>query len=162
MKMNLNRMIECGIAMAMAFASLPAVAQPVVTFSKAAAKVEDVRDDLKLAIEAKGMVVDHESRIGKMLERTAKDLGASETIYTDALALQFCSASLSRKMMQADPANVVFCPYTIVVYATAARPDVVNVAYRPPMRPDASPASRAVLGEVDALLKGLAREAVGR
>jgi uncharacterized protein (DUF302 family) len=138
-------------------------AQPVVTYSKAGAKFGDIHDNLKTAIEAKGFVIDYESQISQMLERTGKDLGAaSQPLYADARALQFCSAQLSRKMMEADRSNVVMCPYTLVVYATADKPDQVYVAYRRPMRPGGGPASRAALNEVHALLDGLAREAVGR
>jgi uncharacterized protein (DUF302 family) len=137
-------------------------AQPVVSYSKAGAKFSDIHDNLKTAIEAKGFVVDYESHISQMLERTGKDLGAAgQPLYTDARALQFCSAQLSRKMMEADRANAVMCPYTLVVYATAAKPDQVVVAYRRPVRPSGGPASQAALKEVQALLDGLAREAVG-
>jgi uncharacterized protein (DUF302 family) len=142
--------------------TLDAAAQPVVTYAKAGAKFEDVRDDLKNAIEAKGLVVDYQSYVARMLERTGKDVGSTRPLYTDAQTLQFCSAQLSRRMMEADPANVVMCPYTIVVYATAQRPEQVFVAYRRPVRPGGSAASRAALREVDALLDGIAREAVGR
>jgi len=134
----------------------------VVSYVKPGARFDDVRDDLKQAIESRGLVVDYQSYIGRMLERTGKDLGSTTPLYADAQALQFCSAQLSRKTMQADAANVVMCPYAIVVYATAARPDQVVVAYRRPVRPGGSPASRAALREVDALLDGIAREAVGR
>ena len=139
-----------------------AAAQPVVSYVKANAKFEDVRDDLKTAIEAKGLVIDYQSHIAAMLERTGKDVGSTKPVYADAQALLFCSARLSRKMMEADPANVVMCPYTIVVYATASKPDRVVVAYRPPAQPAGSPASKAALKEVAALLDGIAREAVGR
>jgi uncharacterized protein (DUF302 family) len=141
-----------------------AVAQPVASYSRAGAKFADVRDDLKAAIESRGFVIDYQSHIGSMLERTGKDVGSTRKLYDDAQALQFCSAQLSRKMMQADPANVVMCPYTLVVWATAERPDQVFVAYRRPMRQGqgGSPASRAALREVDTLLDTIAREAVGR
>lgn len=148
---------------ALCLVSASVAAQPVVTYSKAGAPFGEIYDNLKMAIEAKGFVVDYESKISQMLERTGKDLGAaSQPLYADARALQFCSAQLSRKMMEADRANVVMCPYTLVVYATAAKPDQVHVAYRRPMRPGTGPASQAALKEVEALLDGLAREAVGR
>jgi uncharacterized protein (DUF302 family) len=143
-------------------AATAAAAQPVASYAKDNAKFEDVRDDLKAAIESKGFVIDYQSHIGSMLERTGKDVGSTKALYADAQALQFCSAQLSRKMMEADPANVVMCPYTLVVYATAAQPQRVVVAYRRPMRQGGSPASRAALREVDALLDGLASQAVGR
>ena len=133
---------------------------PIVTYSKTA-KFDDVRDDLKLAIEGKGLVIDHQSFVGRMLERTGKDVGSTRKLYTDAQAFTFCSAVLSRKTMEADPANVSFCPYTMVVYATAQQPGTVHVAYRRPWRPDRSAASKAALKEVEALLDGVAREALG-
>jgi uncharacterized protein (DUF302 family) len=134
---------------------------PVVTYSQKGAKFEDVREDLKLAIEGKGLVIDHESFVGRMLERTGKDVGSARKLYADARAFVFCSAALSRKTMEADAANVSFCPYSIMVYATAGEPGTVRVSYRRPWRPDGSAASKAALKEVEALLDGIARKALG-
>lgn len=141
-----------------AFAAQPG---PVVTYSQKA-KFEAVRDDLKSAIEGKGLVIDYESFIGKMLERTGKDVGSAKRLYTDTQSFVFCSASLSRKTMEADVANISMCPYTITVYATAQQPDTVYVTYRRPWRPDGSPASKAALREVEALLDAIARDAIGK
>ena len=134
--------------------------QPIVTYSKNA-KFDDVREDLKLAIEAKGLVIDYESFINKMLERTGKDVGSTRKIYADAQAFVFCSAALSRKTMEADPANIAQCPYSMVVYATAQEPGKVHVAYRRPWRPDGSAGSKEALQEVERLLDGIARKALG-
>jgi len=133
---------------------------PVVTYSKSA-KFEDVRDDLKLAIEAKGLVIDYQSFVNRMLERTGKDVGSARKLYLDAQAFVFCSAALSRKTMEADPANMAMCPYSIAVYTTAKEPGKVHVAYRRTWRPDGSAASKAALKEVEALLDAIAREALG-
>ena len=133
---------------------------PVVTYSKNA-KFDDVRDDLKLAIEGKGLVIDYQSFVNRMLERTGKDVGSSRKLYADAQAFVFCSAALSRKTMEADPANVAMCPYSMVVYATAKEPGKVHVSYRRPWRPDGSAASKAALKEVETLLEVIAREALG-
>jgi uncharacterized protein (DUF302 family) len=133
---------------------------PVVTYTKQGARFEDVREELKLAIEGKGLVIDYESFVNRMLERTGKDVGSARRLYADARAFVFCSAALSRKTMEADPANIALCPYSIVVYATAGEPGTVHVSYKRPWRPDGSAASRAALGEVEALLDGIAREAV--
>jgi uncharacterized protein (DUF302 family) len=162
-----STLLVFGTALATALACLgtaPALAQAVVSYSKPNAKIADVRDDLRHAIESRGFVIDYQAQIGAMLERTGKDVGSAQPIYTDAVALQFCSAKLSRRMMEADPANVVLCPYVLVVYATAAKPDQVQVSYRRPVRMGkaASPASRAALREVEALMDSIAREAVGR
>lgn len=133
---------------------------PVVTYSKKA-KFDDVRDELKLAIEGKGLVIDYQSFVNRMLERTGKDVGSARKLYVDAQSFVFCSASLSRKTMEADPANVAMCPYSISVYTTASEPENVYVSYRRTWRPDGSAASRVALKEVEALLDGIAREAVG-
>lgn|SRR5512147_644838 len=133
---------------------------PVVSYSKKA-RFDDVRDDLKTAIEGRGLVVDYHSFVNRMLERTGKDVGSARKLYADAQAFVFCSASLSRKTMEADPANVSLCPYSVTVYATAQDPGTVHVSYRRPWRPDGSAASKAALKEVEALLDGIAREALG-
>ncbi len=134
---------------------------PIVTYSRKGAKFEDVRDDLKLAIEGRGLVIDYESFVNRMLERTGKDVGSSRKLYADAQAFVFCSAALSRKTMEADPANLSLCPYSMTVYATARAPGTVHVSYKRPWRPDGSAASKAALKEVEALLDGIAREALG-
>ena len=133
---------------------------PVVSYSKKA-RFDDVRDDLKLAIEGKGLVIDLHSQVNRMLERTGKDVGSAQPIYQDAQAFVFCSAALSRKTMEADPANASFCPYSITAYATAQQPGTVHVSYKRPWRPDGSAASKAALKEVEALLDGIARTALG-
>jgi uncharacterized protein (DUF302 family) len=133
---------------------------PVVSYSKRA-KFDDVRDDLKAAIEGKGLVIDYQSFVNRMLERTGKDVGSAKKLYADAQAFVFCSARLSRKTMEADAANAALCPYSIMVYATAQDPGTVHVAYRRPWRPDGSAASKAALKEVEHLLDGIAREALG-
>lgn len=131
-----------------------------MTYSKKGAKLADVVDDLKLAIEGEGLVIDFESFVGRMLERTGKDVGSARRLYADARAFVFCSAALSRKTMEADPTNVSFCPYSVMVYATADDPTTVRVSYRRPWRPDGSMASKAALKEVAALLDRIARKAL--
>jgi uncharacterized protein (DUF302 family) len=122
-------------------------------------KYEDVKEDLINAVLKRGLVVETVSRVGDMLRRTGKDLGAAKQVYDKAEAIQFCSAVLSRRMVEADPANLVFCPFVIVIYTLPSEPGTVHVGYR---RPPAagSPASRAALKAVDDLLGGIAREAV--
>lgn len=134
---------------------------PVVSYSMQG-KFENVRDDLKLAIEGKGLVIDYQSHVNDMLERTGKDVGSTRKLYHDAQGFVFCSATLSRKMMEADVANAAMCPYTMMVYATAQEPSTVHVTYRRAWRPDGSAASKAALKEVDDLLDSIARQAVGR
>lgn len=132
---------------------------PVVTHSRRA-KFDDVLEDLKQAIQAKGLVIDYQSHVNRMLERTGKDVGSARKLYADAQAFVFCSALLSRKTMEADAANAALCPYSIMVYETVQAPGVVHVSYRRPWRPDGSAASKAALLEVEKLLDGLARQAL--
>ena len=134
---------------------------PVGVYSKKGVKFDDVRDELKLAIEGKGLVIDLHSYVNRMLERTGKDVGSARKLYAGAEAFAFCSAALSRKTVEADPANMAMCPYSIVVYETLQAPGTVHVAYRRPWRPDGSAASKAALKEVEALLDGIARTALG-
>ncbi len=124
-------------------------------------KFEDVRDDLKLAIQNRGLVIDHTSHIHNMLERTGKDLGRTAKIFKEAEAYSFCSASASRDTMEADPHNIVFCPYTVTVYVTEKEPGKVYVAFRRPQQVG-SDASKASLKAVHDLLDGIAREAAGQ
>ena len=149
--------VACLVVLSPALAETP---HPVVSYSNKA-QFAHVRDDLKSAIEGKGLVIDYQSHVNTMLERTGKDLGSTRKLYVDAQAFVFCSAALSRKMMEADLANVSMCPYTITVYATAQDPGTVHVSYRRPWRPDGSSASVNALKEVEALLDELARDALG-
>ncbi len=138
----------------------PLAADHLVQYSKTA-NFEDVREDLQLAIQGRGLVVDHTSHVHNMLERTGKDLGLTKKIYKDADAYSFCSATVSRTMMEADAHNVVFCPFTITVYATVSEPNKVYIAYRrPPLI--GNEASKAALKAVHDLLDGIAREAIGQ
>jgi hypothetical protein len=107
-----------------------------------------VKEDLVLAIQGKGLVIDYTAHIGEMLERTGKDLGATQRLYHKAHALQFCSAAVSRRTMEADPANIAYCPYVITLYALPKDPKTVHIAYR------------RGLPEVDKLLDAIVREAL--
>jgi hypothetical protein len=122
---------------------------------------EGVKQEVIDAIIKRGLVIDYTAHIGAMLARTAKDVGASKTIYADAQAVQFCSATLSRRTMEADPANIAFCPYVIFVYALPGSPGTTYVGYRPLPRVG-SKQSRAAIDAVNALLDGIVREAAGK
>jgi len=120
---------------------------------------EDVKDAVDMAITGRGLVINNVSHIGEMLDRTGKDLGSGKQVYLKAEALEFCSAVVSRKMMEADPDNIVFCPYVIAIYVLPEKPKEVRVAYRKPSMVG-SPASRKSLIEVDRLLAGIIKEAI--
>jgi hypothetical protein len=120
---------------------------------------EDVKLDIEIAITNKGLVIDHTSHIGAMLDRTGKDLGTSKPIYGNAGSMQFCSASISRRTMEADPTNIVFCPYIIVYYTLHDDPKTVYAGYRRPVAAG-SAESKQSLEAVEKLLDGIVREAL--
>jgi len=122
-------------------------------------KFENIRDELKAVIEGRGLKIDNHSHISDMLDRTGKDIGATAKVYAGGEAFSFCSSVISRKTMEADPNNIVFCPYTVTVFATAKEPGKVYVVYRVPQKVG-SEASRASLTEVQNLLDGIAKEAL--
>jgi uncharacterized protein (DUF302 family) len=113
---------------------------------------DDVVFGLENAILNEGLVIDSVSHVGEMLERTRADVGSDVTLYPAADVFSFCSASLSRKVMEADPANIMFCPYDIFV-AQMPGEEAVTVGYR--AFPDGP------MKEVEALLDRIARSAAG-
>ncbi|WP_122074245.1 DUF302 domain-containing protein [Pseudophaeobacter sp. EL27] len=90
---------------------------------------EDVTFGLESAITDRGFVVDHVSHVGEMLERTRADVGSDVVLFEQADVYSFCSAKLSRQVMEANPMNITFCPYDIFV---AQRPgeDTVTIGFR--------------------------------
>lgn len=124
------------------------------------ANFDDVRENAVMAIESRGVKIDHESFIADMLVRTGRDLGLTKAVYLRGDQLQFCKADLSRAMMEADPRNMVFCPFIINLYVTPDKPDIVNVAYRKPYVPGASKASKQALANVEKMLADIVRESL--
>lgn len=123
------------------------------------ADFEDVRFGLENAIVNRGLVIDYTSHIGEMLDRTSADVGGTKKIFKNAEAMLFCSADLSRKAMEADAANIVYCPYTLFVYETPEAEGKVTVGFRR-LSETGSDASKAAIGDVNALLDSIAQEAV--
>lgn len=119
----------------------------------------DVRDAVEMAITGRGFVINNVSHVGEMLERTGKDLGGGKQVFLHAESLEFCSATVSRKMMEADPDNIVFCPYIISIYVLPQKPNEVRVAYRKTQLVG-TPASRKSLQAVNDLLSEIIKEAV--
>ena len=119
---------------------------------------DDIRFELNNAIIERGLNPGSNGNIGEMLDRTGADVGSTTKVYKAAEYISFCSAKLSRQMIEADPANLTFCPFVLVIYETVAKPGEVVVAYRP-LSPRGSPASRATIAAADAMLESIAREA---
>ncbi|MFM9943546.1 MAG: DUF302 domain-containing protein [Hyphomicrobiaceae bacterium] len=154
-----RRVLLGAIALAiMTLAPTAASAQEIRT-ATVKSKFDDVKFELTNAIINRGFVVDATGRLGDMLARTAKDVGSDVAIYSHAEYMTFCSAKLSRQMMEADVANIAFCPYVIFIYEAVAKPGEIVVGYRAPLaRGDAR--SQAALAEIDAMLSAIIKDAV--
>ncbi len=150
-----------GAAMAAAMAFPPDARASDVTEYVVEAPFEGVRLDLRDAVINRGYTIDYEAFIGDMLARTSADVGGKKTIFKHAETVQFCSAVLSRRAMEADAANIAFCPYVLFAYETADMPGKVHVGFRR-LDERGSEDSKAALAAVNALLDEIAREAVGR
>lgn len=123
---------------------------PVTTTVSAA--MDDVVFELETAIANAGLVIDSVNHVGDMLERTKADVGGTETLYTAATVYNFCSAAVSREVMEADPMNLQYCPYTIFVMERPDAPGEITVGRR--TYPDGP------MEAVSALLDGIIAEAV--
>lgn len=112
---------------------------------------DDVVFGLESAILDRGLVIDGQNHVGEMLARTREDVGSDKVIYEHAEVYSFCSAVLSRKMMEADPLNIGFCPYDIFVAQPVGEKVIVGFRNFPegPMK------------EVQSLLDSIARSATG-
>lgn len=113
---------------------------------------EDVIFGLENAILDQGLVVDSISHVGDMLERTRDDVGSNVVLFDQAKVYSFCSASLSRKVMEADPMNIRFCPYDIFVAELPGDGDQVMIGFRS--------FPEGAMKEVEALLDDIARSAI--
>ncbi len=142
-----------------AFAASAFGADGTRSYTKKSAAYLDVLQDLRMAIEAKGLVVGAVGDLAVMLERTSPALGIEGKVYSGADYLNFCSAALAHKFAAADPANVGYCPFLMFIYETTVKPGDVIVGYRIFARMG-NAATIAILDEAEALLDGIAREAV--
>jgi hypothetical protein len=118
-----------------------------------------VIDAIKGAIGDRGIKINGISHIGDMLDRTAEAVGATKKVFKEAQAINFCSSTLSRATMEADPHNIAFCPYVIAIYETMDEPGTVYITYRKPLLVGTEE-SRAALKAVGDLLDGIVEDAI--
>lgn len=140
-----------------AFAAVAAA--PGVQLRSTRGEFADVRDRVVSALENRGLVLNTTAKVGDMLERTGRDLGRERKIYGNAEVLEFCSAALSRETMEADPRNIVFCPYSIAVYTLPQAPGTVYLSYRVPSAQGSGQSIRALRG-IEKLLADVVNEAL--
>lgn len=136
---------------ALAFCTVtgPAFAEDAITYDFGGS-FDDATFAVESAIVAKGLVIDYVSHVGDMLNRTGQDVGSDTRLFDNAQIFIFCSAVVSREVMEADPGNLVHCPYGIYV---AERDGAVTIGHRD--FPDGP------MDAVESLLKEIVTEAGG-
>ncbi|SMX26668.1 hypothetical protein TRP8649_00753 [Pelagimonas phthalicica] len=139
-------------AMALSILSSTALAADMITYD-----TEDSFDDVVFGLESAiidaGLVIDSVSHTGEMLERTRADIGSERVLFLNADVFSFCSAKISREVMEADPMNIVFCPYDVFVMVRPETPDTTTIGFR--TYPEGE------MKKVESLLDGIARAAIG-
>lgn len=140
------------LAASLTMAASAALSDGIVTYTTDES-FDDVVFGLENAILDQGLVVDGTSHVGEMLERTKADVGSDITVFLKADVYSFCSAKLSRKVMEVDPMNIRFCPYDIFVAQLPDNPDQTIIGYRE--------FPEGEMKEVQALLDTIARSAIG-
>lgn len=140
------------LAAGIALAASTALADGLISYTTDES-FDDVVFGLENAILDQGLVVDGMSHVGEMLERTREDVGSDVTVFLKADVYSFCSAALSRKVMEADPMNIRFCPYDIFVAQMPDNPDQTVIGYRE--------FPEGAMKEVQALLDTIVRTAIG-
>ena len=140
------------LILGLAMAGLPqiAIAQDAITYPFDGS-FEDASFAIENAIIDRGLVIDYTSHVGEMLNRTAADMGSDVVIFDNAQIFLFCSAAVSRRVMEADPMNIMHCPYGIFV---ADRGGEVMIGHRD--YPDGP------MQEVEALLDAIILEATAQ
>lgn len=143
--MSLQLMI--GAAFAAVLTAGAAIAQDMTVYDFEGS-FDDAVFNVEGAIVGRGLVIDYVSHTGAMLNRTGSDVGSDAKIFDAADIFLFCSAVVSRRVMEADPDNIRHCPYGVFV---TEREGAVQIGYR--HFPDGP------MQEVQALLDDIAQEA---
>ncbi len=118
---------------------------------------DTVLDGAKNAIQERGLYINNIMHLGEMLERTGKDLGIGGPVYARAESIEFCSATLSRKMTEEDPHRLVNCPFILSIYNLPGQQGKTFIVHR--NIPEEETASSPVMREVAEMLKGVAEGA---
>ncbi|QGX99873.1 DUF302 domain-containing protein [Roseovarius faecimaris] len=111
---------------AMCFA-VPSMAQEQAVIYDYKGSFDDASFAVESAIIGQGLVIDYVSHTGEMLNRTGEDVGSDVRLFEEADIFLFCSATLSRKVMEADLMNIAHCPYGIFVAEKDGR---IMIGYR--------------------------------
>ncbi len=156
-KHNMRRFVIVSAVLALMLGTGPSWSgekgEPVVVYP-AHSDFEDVIDYIKMAVEARGMLVSGTLHVQDMLTRTGKDLGFEKNVYLHAESVEFCSALMSHRMVSADPRNLVICPFSIAAYELAEKPGQVYIAFRKQLLAgEATEATNAVVKMLDEIAR---------
>jgi len=117
------------LAIALLFAATPLAAQNMTSVT-----IPEPLDDMEFAVESAildmGLTIDFTSHSGEMLERTRVDVGSDVVLFSGATIYNFCSARVSRQVIEADINNITFCPYSIFLYSTPDNPDITVIGHQ--------------------------------
>jgi len=91
---------------------------------------EEAAQSVRDAIINRGFKIDYNGHIGEMLDRTAEDVGATKRIFNGAEIFTFCSAVVSRSVMEHDAADIAYCPYVVFVYDKYNADEPVTIGFR--------------------------------
>lgn len=136
------------LATALALLAGPLAAQDAAVTYPFEGSFEDAAFAVESAIVDQGLVIDYVSHVGDMLNRTGEDVGSGTQIFAEADIYLFCSATVSRSVMEADPKNLVYCPYTIFVTERDGKVEIGHPTY-----------PEGAMQEVQALLEGIVEDA---
>ena len=157
MRYRVKRWVQAGmVALSVMMVAPPLVASEDVVVYPVEGEFDEVKDLILEAITEQGLQVSGTLHISDMLNRTAGALGVEQAAYQQAESIEFCSAKISHIMTQADPRNLVVCPFTVAIYVLPTSPQTVQVAFsRPRILGGESGASQIVFEFLD----GIARAA---
>ncbi|NOR63520.1 MAG: DUF302 domain-containing protein [Rhodobacteraceae bacterium] len=109
-------------------------ASPLAAQNMTAVTIPEPLDDMEFAVESAiidmGLTIDFTSHSGAMLERTREDVGSDIVLFTGATIYNFCSATVSRQVIEADINNIIYCPYSIYLYSTPDNPDETIIGHQ--------------------------------
>jgi uncharacterized protein (DUF302 family) len=152
------RKLACTIVVVLGLMALGTWTAEAFSTRSKTGSYEDVKFDLTNAIIERGLVIDHTGNVAGMLERTGADVGSTKKLYRAAEYFVFCSAKLSREMMEADPANMGLCPFVVFIYEREDKPGEIVVGFHNPIA-RGGPGSEAAITAVRTLLSDLIVEA---
>ena len=110
------------------------IATPLAAQNMTSVTIPEPLDDMEFAVESAildmGLTIDFTSHSGDMLERTREDVGSDVVLFTGATIYNFCSATVSREVIEADINNIIYCPYSIYLYSTPDKPDETIIGHQ--------------------------------